>query len=74
MIRTPLVAIGIVLAVLGTTTLIWPGTSDKKPKSAHAAGSAVADAETGRSTRGTIFGGVMLAGGVALVVFGMRKS
>ena len=73
--RTPLIAIGVVLVVLGAAALIWKSVSYTQRESVVELGPVSVAADTKKSVPlSPILGGVVLAGGVALIVVGARKS
>jgi uncharacterized membrane protein len=73
--RTPLIAIGVVLVLLGAAALIWPKLSYTQRETLVDVGSVNITADTKKSVPlSPILGGVVLAGGVVLIVVGARKS
>ena len=73
--RTPLIAIGVVLVLLGTAALIWPKLSYTQRETLVDVGPVNITADTKKSVPlSPILGGVALAGGVVLIVVGARKS
>ena len=73
--RTPLIAIGVVLVVLGAAALIWPKISYTQRETLVDVGPVNVTADTRKSVPlSPILGGIVLAGGVALIVVGARKS
>ena len=73
--RTHLVAIGVILAVLGAATLIWPKIGYTQRETLVDVGSVNITADTKKSLAlPPILGGIALAGGVGLIVVGARKS
>ena len=73
--RTPLIAIGVVLVVLGAAALIWPKISYTQRETLVDVGAVNITADTKKSVPlSPILGGVVLAGGVVLIVVGARKS
>ena len=73
--RTPLIAIGVVLVVLGAAALIWKSVSYTQRETLVDVGSVNIAADTKKSVPlSPILGGVVLAGGVVLIVVGARKS
>jgi uncharacterized membrane protein len=73
--RTPLIAIGVVLVVLGAAALIWPKLSYTQRETLVDVGPVNVTADTKKSVPlSPILGGVVLAGGVVLLVLGARKS
>ena len=73
--RTPLIAIGVMLAVLGAVALIWQGVSYTQRETLINVGNVKVTADTQKSLPlPPILGGIALAGGVALIVVGARKS
>ena len=72
---TPLATIGIVLAVLGAAALIWQGVRYTQRETLINIGNVKVTADTHRTfPLPPILGGVVLAGGIALIVAGVRKS
>lgn len=75
MSRTPLIAIGVVLAVLGTTALIWQRISYTQRETVVNVGPVNVSADTTKSVPlSPILGGVALAGGAVLIVLGVFKT
>jgi uncharacterized membrane protein len=73
--RTPLIAIGVVLVLLGAAVLIWPKLSYTQRETLVDVGPVNITADTKKSVPlSPILGGVALAGGVVLLVVGARKS
>ena len=73
--RTPLIAIGVVLVLLGAATLIWPKLSYTQRETLVDVGPVNVTADTQKSVPlSPILGGVLLAGGAVLIVVGARKS
>jgi len=73
--RTPLIAIGVVLVLLGAAALIWPKLSYTQRETLVDVGPVNVTADTEKSVPlSPILGGVLLAGGVVLIVVGARKS
>ena len=73
--RTHFVAIGIILAVLGAAALIWQKVGYTQRETLVDVGSVNITADTEKSlSLPPILGGIALAGGVALMVVGARKS
>jgi uncharacterized membrane protein len=73
--RTPLIAIGVVLVLLGAATLIWPKLSYTQRETLVDVGPVNVTADTEKSVPlSPILGGVLLAGGAVLIVVGARKS
>ena len=73
--RTPLIAIGVVLVVLGAAALIWKSVSYTQRETLVDVGPVNVTADTKKSVPlSPILGGAALAGGVALIVLGARKS
>jgi uncharacterized membrane protein len=73
--RTPLIAIGVVLVLLGAAILIWKGVSYTQRETLVDVGSVTVTADTRKSVPlSPILGGVALAGGAVLIVVGYRKS
>jgi uncharacterized membrane protein len=73
--RTPLIAIGVVLVLLGAAALIWPKLSYTQRETLVDVGPVNITADTKKSVPlSPILGGVALAGGVVLIVVGARKS
>ena len=73
--KTPLTTLGIVLAVLGAAALVWQGFSYTQRETLINIGSVKVTADTRKTLQlPPILGGVALAGGIALIVMGARKS
>jgi len=73
--RTPLIAIGVVLVVLGAAALSWKSVSYAQRETLVDVGSVNITADTKKSVPlSPILGGVVLAGGVVLILVGARKS
>ncbi len=73
--RTPLIATGAVLVVLGATALIWKSVSYTQRETLVDAGPVNVTADTRKSVPlSPILGGIVLAGGVGFIVVGARKS
>ncbi len=73
--RTPLIAIGVVLVLLGAAALIWPKLSYTQRETLVDVGPVNVTADTQKSVPlSPILGGVLLAGGAVLLVVGARKS
>ena len=73
--RTPLIAIGVVLVLLGAAALIWKSVSYTQRETLVDVGPVNVTADTRKSVPlSPILGGVVLAGGVVLIVLGARKS
>lgn len=73
--RTHLLAVGIILAVLGAAALIWQRVGYTQRETLVDVGSVNITADTRKSLPlPPILGGIALAGGVALIVVGARKS
>jgi uncharacterized membrane protein len=73
--RTPLIAIGVVLVVLGAAALIWPQFSYTQRETLVDVGPVNITADTKKSVPlSPLLGGIALAGGVVLIVVGARKS
>ena len=73
--RTPLIAIGVVLVVLGAAALIWKSVSYTQRETLVDVGPVNVTADTKKSVPlSPILGGIALAGGVVLIVVGARKS
>lgn len=73
--RSPLLAIGVVLVLLGAAALIWPRLSYTRRETLVDVGPVNITADTKRSVPlAPILGGVVLAGGVVLLVVGARKA
>jgi uncharacterized membrane protein len=72
--RTPLTAIGVVLVLLGAAALLWPKISYTQRETLVDVGPVNVTADTKKSVPlSPILGGVVLAGGVVLLVVGVRK-
>ena len=73
--RTPLMAIGVVLVLLGAAALLWPKLSYTQRETLVDVGPVNVTADTEKSVPlSPILGGVLLAGGAVLIVLGARKS
>ena len=73
--RTPLIAVGVVLVLLGAAALIWPKLSYTQRETLVDVGPVNVTADTQKSVPlSPILGGVLLAGGAVLIVVGARKS
>ncbi len=73
--RTPLIASGVILAVLGAMVFIWQGVSYTQRETLINVGNVKVTADTQkRLPLPPILGGIALAGGVGLIVIGVRKS
>ena len=72
---TPVIAVGVVLAVLGAAALIWKGVSYTQRETLVDAGPITLTADTRKSVPiAPILGGLALAGGAVLIVAGAYKS
>ncbi|HEY3242423.1 MAG TPA: DUF3185 domain-containing protein [Phycisphaerae bacterium] len=72
--RTPLIAIGVILVVLGAVALIWQGVSYTQRETLVNVGGLNVTADTKKTVPlSPILGGIALAGGVGLIVVGSRK-
>jgi len=73
--KTPITTHGIVLAVLGAAALVWQGFRYTQRETLINIGSVKVTADTRKTLQlPPILGGVALAGGIALIVMGARKS
>lgn len=73
--RTHMVTVGILLSVLGAAALIWQKVGYTQRETLVDVGSLNITADTKKSfPLPPILGGIALAGGVALIVVGARKS
>ena len=73
--RTPLMAIGVVLVLLGAAALLWPKLSYTQRETLVDVGPVNVTADTEKSVPlSPILGGVLLASGAVLIVMGARKS
>ena len=73
--RTPLIAIGAVLVLLGAAALIWPHINYTQRETLVDVGPVNVTADTRKSVPlSPILGGLLLAGGVVLIAVGARKS
>ena len=73
--RTPLIAIGVVLVVLGAAALIWSTFGYSQRDTVGAFGSDNDTADTRKSLPlSPVLGGIALVGGIAFIVVGVRKS
>ena len=73
--RTPLIAIGVVLVLLGAAARIWPRLRYTQRATLVDVGAINITTDTKKSVPlSPILGGVVLAGGVVLIVVGVRKS
>jgi len=72
--RTPLIAIGVILAVLGAAALGWQKLSYTTRDTVVDVGPVKVTAEHKKELPlAPILGGVALAGGVGLIIVGVRK-
>jgi hypothetical protein len=72
--RTHILAAGVVLALLGGAALIWQKVSYTQRETLVDVGSVNITADTRKSlSLPPILGGIALAGGVGLIVVGVRK-
>lgn len=75
MSRTPLIVIGIVLAALGAAALIWGRIGYTQRETLVDVGPVKLSADTAKSVPlSPIVGGIILAGGAALVAFGASRT
>jgi len=73
--RTPMIVTGVILAVLGATGLLWQKIGYTQRETLVDVGSINITADTQRSWAvPPILGGIAMAGGIALIVIGARKS
>ena len=73
--RTPMIGIGVILVVLGTSALIWQKIGYTQRETLVDVGSVNITADTRKSWPvPPILGGIALAGGVVLVVLGAKKT
>ena len=73
--QTPLRTFGIVLAVLGAAALIWQGVSYTQRETLINIGGVKVTADTRKTLPlPPILGGIALAGGIAMIVMGGRRS
>jgi hypothetical protein len=73
--RTPLIAIGVILVVLGAVALIWQGVGYTQRETLVNVGNLNVTADTKKTVPlSPILGGIALAGGVGLIAVGSRKS
>lgn len=73
--RTPLMVIGVVLAVLGVAALIWQKISYTQRETVVNVGPVNVSADTTKSVPlSPILGGIMLASGAVLIVLGVIKT
>ena len=73
--RTPLIASGVVLVLLGAAALIWKSVSYTRRETVATLGPVNVTADTRKSVPlSPILGGIALAGGSVLIVVGARKS
>jgi hypothetical protein len=73
--RTPLIAIGVVLVVLGAAALIWKSVSYTQRETLIDVGPLNVTADTRKSVPlAPILGGVVLAGGAVLIALGLWNS
>jgi hypothetical protein len=73
--RTPLIVLGVILAVLGAAALIWQKVSYTEREMLIDVGPVKVTADQRKDLPlSPILGGVTLAGGAVLIVVGARKS
>ena len=73
--RTPLIAIGVVLILLGAMALVWQKVSYTKRETVVEVGPVNITADTKKTVPlPPILGGIAMAGGVVLVIVGAKKS
>ena len=71
---SPLVIIGIVLAVLGAIALSWGGITYWQRETVVDVGPVKVTADRQKELpMSPVFGGIALAGGVAMIIMGTRK-
>lgn len=75
MTRRPMVMVGILLVVLGTAALVWQRFSYTERETVVDVGSVNITAETKKTVPlPPILGGIALAGGVGLLVLGLKSE
>lgn len=73
--RTPLIASGVVLVLVGAAALIWKSVSYTQRETVATLGPVNVTADSRKSVPlSPILGGIALAGGSVLIVVGARKS
>jgi uncharacterized membrane protein len=73
--RTPLIAIGVVLILLGAVALVWQKVTYTKRETVVEVGPVNITADTKKTVPlPPILGGIAMAGGVVLVIVGAKKS
>ena len=73
--RTPLIAIGIILILLGASALVWQKVSYTARETVVEVGPVNITAETKKTVPlPPILGGMAIAGGVVLIIVGAKKS
>jgi uncharacterized membrane protein len=73
--RTPLIAIGIVLILLGAAALVWQKVSYTQRETVVEVGPVNITADTKKTIPlPPILGGIAMAGGVVLIIVGAKKS
>ena len=73
--RTPLIAIGVVLIMLGAVALVWQKFSYTTRETVVEVGPVNITADTKKTVPlPPILGGIAIAGGVVLVIVGAKKS
>ncbi len=73
--RTPLIAIGVVLILLGAAALVWQKVSYTQRETVVEVGPVNITADTKKTIPlPPILGGIAMAGGVVLIIVGAKKS
>ena len=73
--RTPLIAIGVMLILLGAVALVWQKVTYTKRETVVEVGPVNITADTKKTVPlPPILGGIAIAGGVVLVIVGAKKS
>lgn len=73
--RTPLIAIGVVLILLGAAALVWQKVSYTQRETVVEVGPVNITADTKKTIPlPPILGGIAMVGGVVLIIVGAKKS
>ena len=73
--RTPLIAIGVVLILLGAAALVWQKVTYTQRETVVEVGPVNITADTKKTVPlPPILGGIAMAGGVVLIIVGAKKS
>jgi uncharacterized membrane protein len=73
--RTPLIAIGVVLILLGAAALVWQKVTYTERETVVEVGPVNVTADVKKTVPlPPILGGIALAGGVVLIIVGAKKS